>query len=217
MDKITIIAEQRERTGTRYARRLRAAGRMPGVIYGHKEDPVSISVDEREMLRHLHHGIRLFSVECDGKDQTCLIKDLQFGFLGDDVVHIDLTRVDLNEEVDTQVSLNFHGDAVGLKTVGSIFRTVRDALEIHCKVSDIPSEIVVDVTDLDVGNHLAAKDIVLPDGVELSGNPNAVICRIPVVKEVSDETEADAADLLIDGEAPADGADAPAAGSDDDA
>ena len=96
----TINATTRDQLGTRYSKRLRKTGRLPGVIYGHKANPVAISVDEKETLTVLKKGAHVINVAIDGKQpETCLIKDLQFGYLGDNVIHVDFARVDLNEEV----------------------------------------------------------------------------------------------------------------------
>ena len=106
----TISAEKRERLGSRYAQRLRKSGRLPAVIYGHGSDPVSVSVDEKTTLAHLHHGRHVLNVEIDGEDaETCLVKDLQFGWLGDDLIHVDLTRVNLDQEVDHDESDESNG------------------------------------------------------------------------------------------------------------
>lgn len=210
METPVITGKKRDRVGTRYSRRLRAAGQMPAVVYGHKEDPVAISVDENEMLRHLHHGSRLFTVEIDGDEQTCLVKDLQFDHLGTDVIHVDLSRVDLTEEVEVAVSIHFTGEAVGLKTAGSIFRTVNDSISIRCLVSSIPSEVAVDVSGLDVGDFLAAGSVELPEGVQLATEPDLVICRISTVA-VEEEAPAEGEE----GEEVATEESAPAAGDDE--
>ena len=89
----TVAATLRERLGTRYTRRLRAQGLLPVVIYGHGEKPVSAAVNAKEMLGHLHHGSHVITVALGGASQTCLVKDLQFGYLGDNVIHVDLARV----------------------------------------------------------------------------------------------------------------------------
>ena len=93
-DTPTISATSRERTGTRYSQRLRKQGRLPAVIYGHKKTPISVSVDEKEILTLLHSGAHVLEVKVEGgSKETCLVKDLQFGYLGDNVIHVDFARV----------------------------------------------------------------------------------------------------------------------------
>ena len=102
-DTPTITAEPRERVGSRYSQRLRQNGRLPAVIYGHKTDPVAVSVGEEETLHHLHQGTIVMNVNIDGAGtETCLVKDLQFGFMGDDVIHVDFARVNLDQTVTKQ-------------------------------------------------------------------------------------------------------------------
>ena len=188
METPVVIAKKRDRTGTRYARRLRAAGLLPAVLYGHKKEPVALSVDEREMLRYLEHGVRLFNVDIEGEVQaTCLVKDLQFGYLGNDVIHMDLSRVDLTEEVEVTVAVHFIGDAVGLKTAGAIFRTVNDSVVIRCQVQAIPSEVPVDISSLEVGDFVTAGDVTIPAGTALVTDPSRVLCRISMVAEEVEE------------------------------
>ena len=101
----TITAQTRDRVGGRYAERLRSAGRLPGVIYGHKIAPVSVSVDAKEILTLIQHGAHAMYLDIEGgSKETCLVKDLQYGYLGDDVIHVDFARVDLNEEVNVHVA-----------------------------------------------------------------------------------------------------------------
>ncbi len=105
-----IEAERREKVGSVYAQRLRKAGRLPAVIYGHKQDPVAVSVDEKEILAHLNHGTHVLDIAVKGAgSETVLVKDLQFGYLGDNVMHVDFARVDLEEEVTVLVTLLFSG------------------------------------------------------------------------------------------------------------
>ncbi len=188
MDTPVVVAKKRDRIGTRYARRLRAAGQLPAVLYGHKQEPLALSVDEREMLRYLEHGVRLFNVDIEGEVQaTCLVKDLQFGYLGNDVIHMDLSRVDLTEEVEVQVPVHFIGEAVGLKEAGAIFRTVNDVVIIRCQVQSIPTNVPVDISGLEVGVHMTAGDVTIPEDAVLVTAPDLVLCRISMVAEEVEE------------------------------
>ena len=116
-DTPKISAQTREKVGTRYSRRLRQEGRLPAVIYGHKSNPVAISVDETETISHITHGAHVMEIDVDGGNiETCLVKDLQFGYLGDNVVHVDFTRVDLDEIVTIIVKLDLRGQLGALST-----------------------------------------------------------------------------------------------------
>jgi len=183
----TLQAQRRERLGTRYARRLRLAGRLPAVIYGHKTDPLSVSLDEKQVLTTLKQGVHVLNVAIDGgATETCLIKDLQFGFLGDNVVHVDLARVDLDEVVEVKVHLNYYGLPEAAKKPGTIMVHDLTELEVSCKVRDIPGDIRVDLTKM--GEDYFAKDVTLPAGVTLAIPAETIISHIEVVKEEIEET-----------------------------
>ena len=188
----TITAQTRERTGTRFSQRLRKAGRLPAVIYGHKSDPVSISLDEKEILLHLHHGSHVVNVTIEGgKTETCLVKELQFGYLGDNIIHLDLARVDLDEEVHVQVHLNFIGKSTEAQKVGAIVSHPITELEVICKVSAIPGEIKVDSSKME-GTIFTVGDIELPSSVRTEVKPDTPILTISFIHEeeaVGEEVE----------------------------
>ena len=188
----TITAQPRERTGTRFSQRLRKSGRLPAVIYGHKSDPVSISVDEKEMLIHLHHGSHVVNVTIEGgKTETCLVKDLQFGYLGDNVIHLDLARVNLDEEVHVQVHLNFTGKSEESQKPGAIVSHPITELEVICKVSAIPGEIKVDSSNME-GAIFTVGDIELPPDVRTEIKPDTPVLTVSFIHEeeaVGEEVE----------------------------
>lgn len=188
----TITAQTRERTGTRFSQRLRKSGRLPAVIYGHKSDPVSISVDEKEMLLHLHHGSHVVNVTIEGgKTETCLVKELQFGYLGDNIIHLDLARVDLDEEVHVQVHLNFVGTSSEAQKAGAIVSHPVTELEVVCKVNAIPEDIKVDTSKME-GTIFTVGEIELPPGVRTEVKPDTPILTISFIHEeeaVGEEVE----------------------------
>lgn len=194
----TLTAEKRDRLGTRYARRIRAAGKLPAVMYGHGKDPLAITVEGKDTLSHLEAGQRVFKVDVEGAEETCIVKDLQFGYLGTDVIHIDLGRIDLKEEVTTNVALHFTGTPVGLKEEGAILRTVADAISVRCKAGDIPSEgITVDISELEANAMMTAGEISLPPGLVLAADPESAICRVAIVAE---EVTEEVPEELVEGE-----------------
>lgn len=180
----TISAQLRDRLGTRYAQRLRKQGRLPGVIYGHKIDPVHVSVDEKEVLTHLHHGAHVLNVNVEnGQPQTCLVKDIQFGYLGDNVVHLDLTRVDLDEEVTVHVHLKFTGQAK-TAAAGAVMSTPISELEVICRVTDIPEEIRVDLSKME--DVFTVGDLELPEGVRTELDADTPIAVLSYVAEAEE-------------------------------
>ncbi len=178
-----LEAVPREKVGTTYARRLRKQGRLPAVIYGHKKDPVAISIDEKEILIHLRHGTHVLAIDVEGAGaQTCLVKDLQFGFLGNDVIHVDFARVDLEEEVNVQVQLNFMGQSVAAQESGAILSHDMMSLEVICRVNEIPEEIKVDLAIMGEGMLLTVGDITLPPGVRAAADATTLVSQVTFVK-----------------------------------
>ena len=196
----TVAATLRERLGTRYTRRLRAQGLLPVVIYGHGEKPVSAAVNAKELLGHLRHGSHVITVALDGASQTCLVKDLQFGYLGDDVIHADFARVNLDEIVRVNVRIEFFGECAAAKKPGAVLTHDMAELAINCKVRDIPESVRADLSAMQ-GEMLSASDLKLPAGITLAIDPHAPVARVITIAE---EAAGEAA-------APASGEAAPAA------
>jgi len=183
----TLSAAPRDRVGTHSARRLRKKGRLPAVIYGHKKDPVSVSIDEKETLGILRHGSHVVNLSVEGgKVETCLIKELQFGYLGDNVIHVDFARVDLNEEVEVHVHIRFVGEPAVAKKPGNVLSHDLTELEVVCAVSAIPGEIVADISEMT--DTFTVEELKLPEGVRAVTSADAVIARISQVREEEDET-----------------------------
>ncbi len=186
----TIAATLRDRLGSRYAQRLRKIGRMPAVIYGHKTDPVAISVDEKEVLALLRHGAHVVNVAIEGQQpETCLVKELQFGYLGDNVIHIDFARVNLSEEVHVNVHLRFVGEPAAAKQAGAVLTHPMTELEVICKVADIPDEIKVDLTKM-VDDVLTVGDIQLPPNVRTAVPVSEIVAQVTTVAEEVEAPEA---------------------------
>jgi large subunit ribosomal protein L25 len=191
----TITAMQRDRVGTRYSRRLRQEGKLPAVIYGHGSDPMSIAVDSKETLAILHHGAHVLNIAVDGAStETCLVKDLQFGYLGDDVVHVDFARVNLDETVQVLVRLEIIGEVAGAKSGNAIMITDLNEIEVSCAVRSIPEFIRVDLGAFE--DSVNVGELTLPEGVTAVTSAETSVIRLQVkgdADEDSDETTDSAA------------------------
>jgi large subunit ribosomal protein L25 len=178
-----IPVQPRERTGGRYSARLRQAGRLPAVIYGHKQAPVHVSVDYRQVRDLLRTKTHLLEVVLDEKPQPVLVKDIQWDHLGSDILHLDLTRVDLTERVTVRVELVLTGEAEGLKEEGAILEHPLSHVQIECLATQIPEKLTLDVTNLKVGEVMTAKDLHLPAGITTTLDPNTALATISVIAE----------------------------------
>ncbi len=192
-----LHGSKRDKIGTRYAQRDRASGKLPGVIYGHKLDPVAITLDAKDTLSHIKKGEKVFQIAVDeAKPETVLLKDLQFGHLGDNIIHADFARVDLTERVQTRVHLTFIGEAKGLKRSGAVLVKQLNDIELDVQVSNIVEAIEVDISGLDVGESIKARDVQLPvPTMKLLTDPEAIVVQIETAaEEVADEaSDTDAA------------------------
>ena len=180
--------ELRKESGSKEAARLRKEGKLPAIVYGHKKDPVSIVLDTHEFVEELHHGHRLFTVELPDGKQSLLLKDLQYDYLGSQVIHADLVRVDLSERVVVKVPLELRGQAKG-SAHGGILDELFDHLEIECPVMEIPSSIPVIVRDLDIGDSISAGQIPLPPNCVLKTDSRALVINCHEVVEVQTTEE----------------------------
>jgi large subunit ribosomal protein L25 len=195
----TLSVERRDKTGSRYARRERDRGRLPAVLYGHGKDPVALSLDAKEAIRFFELGEKVFNISLatEGKEQAVLLKDLQFDYLGTNIVHVDLARVDLTEEIEAQVHLHFVGEAKGAKALGAVFQTLYDYIPVKCTVAALPDEIIVNVTNVTADEPLHVSDLNIPEGVEVQLEPDDIVATISLAAAMPEPAESE----TIEGEA----------------
>jgi large subunit ribosomal protein L25 len=190
---LPLKAELREQTGSKSASKVRKSGRIPATVYGHKQEPVSISLDAHNFIEELHHGHRLMDVQIDKSKQKMIVKDVQYDHLGKDIIHVDMMRVDETEIVKVTVPLELKGTAKGTHE-GGIIEEHTAHLEIECRATDIPESIVVSVKEMNIGDSLHASDIILPEGVKLISPPETLLvtCHLVAVAKTAEEIEAEA-------------------------
>jgi large subunit ribosomal protein L25 len=218
---IELAVKTRNERGSRANKRLRDAGLVPGVIYGHKEEVRSITLPRRDLAQHLSKGAHLFSLALDGQNETVLIKEVQYDHLGLNVLHVDFTRVDLHERVTVTVALELKGTPKG-EADGGVLTQVIAALEIECVVTEIPEVIRHNVSEMALDDVLHIKDIKLPEGVKCLQDGELIVATVREVKEevVAEVVEAAPGEPEVigrkaaeEGEEGVEGAAAPAAGA----
>lgn len=202
-EKAPILkATKRERLGSRYAARSRAAGKLPGVIYGHGQAPVAVDFEGKDAVDHIEKGEKVFRLELGGESagQVMLLKEVQFDYLGDTIVHADFARVDLNERVKTKVHVELRGEPIGLKIAGAILMHPTNEIEIECRVADLPDVITLDISGLELNQSITADKVVLPvKDMKLLTDPHSIIAQIVEAKE---EVVAEAAAVGAEATAP---------------
>ena len=187
---LLLKAEVREHTGSKAVRKVRQKGRIPAIVYGHKKEPAAISLDAHDFAEGLHHGHRLMDIQVGRKKEKMIVKELQYDYLGKDIIHADLMRVDMTESVKVTVPIELKGTAAGTHE-GGIIEEHADHLEIECRATDIPEKIVVLVKDVHVGGSLHAGDIELPDGMKLVSSPEMLLvtCHLVAAAKTTEEVE----------------------------
>ena len=195
--KIEVTAFPRTKEGKGASRRLRATGRVPGVIYGAGKDAQSVEFDHKALLRHLklevfHSSILDMSLE--GKKDRVLLRDFQMHPWKEQVQHVDFQRIDPKKKVHMAVPLHFMNAEIapGVKLGKGVVQHIINELEIQCLPDDLPEYIEVDLKDLELGHSIHVAELTLPKGVEplpklKVDNPSVVTVQVPkeiVVEEV---------------------------------
>lgn len=174
--------------GTSRMRRLRAAGKVPAVLYGHGEASVSLEVAPKEVWAAVRHGGKLVELKGD-VSESALIRAVQWDTYGKEMLHIDLMRVSATELVKTTVAIELKGTAIG-QTDGGVVQFILHEVEIECPAASIPDKLIVNINELRLGKVIHAAEIKLPSGAKLAGHGEAIVvqCMTP-----HDQAEAPAA------------------------
>lgn len=177
-EEVTLQAELRTANGSRAVRKLRQSGRIPGVVYGHKQPTVAISVDAEELDRiiRVQHA-RTLNLQLQGKTETVLIRDLQWDCLGKEMIHVDFLRKDASERVRVTVPVELRNTPKS--TGGGVLDQPTHILHVECAFKDIPKDpIRVDITDLTLGSPIHVKDLVLPPTLKVLDIPDQVVVQL---------------------------------------
>lgn len=178
-----IVAELREPGGKRSNRRLRDAGKIPAILYGHHQENVCLSLPADAVAAAIRHGTRLIQLAGAVKEQA-YIKQLQWDVWGKKVLHVDLTRVSAHERIRTEVPLELRGESPGVKLGGRLAQHLH-TLEIECEVDKIPEKIVVNIGHLNIGDSVTIKDLSVPQGAKILADADevVVVCHPPAGEE----------------------------------
>ena len=194
-EQMTLAAETREQVGKGASRLLRREGRVPAVIYGNKQEPLSIHVEEKALMRLLNTGHFMNSVVmvgAGGQQVRTLPKDVTFDVVTERPVHVDFLRIGAHSTVTVAVPVVFtdEDDAPGIKRDGGVLNVTRHEIEVVCDAAEIPGEITISLAGLEVGASIHISDVKLPNGVEPSiADRDFAIATIvpPTVPTAADE------------------------------
>lgn len=168
MSEMTLVAEANRVTGSRPAGRLRSENKIPAVVYGGNEGPISVCVARRDLrlaLSGSHGSHALINLKVDGTDHLVIVKEMQRNPVRNEVIHVDFLRVSRDAAVGAEVTINLVGDAHEVRLAGGKVEQQLFKLVISAKPEDIPADITVDVSTMKPGQILRAGEIELPVGV----------------------------------------------------
>ena len=191
----TLKAKNREAHGTRACRRLRAAGEIPAVVYGHAETPLAVQVSRGQLEEALRRRARMFELEVASKKDMVLLKEVQYDAFGSEIVHADFIRVAMDEAITLEVPIQMKGAP---KAEHAVLQQTLPSVQIQCLPKDIPDAIIALVGDLVLGQQLHVREITPPEGVKILTDPELIVATLTAILE---EVAAPAAAAPVEGEA----------------
>lgn len=203
MAELKLVAQGRTDTGKGVARKLRAAGSVPGVLYGHGAAPMPLVVDARELSRILHTGAGsnvLIDLQVDGSSHLAMPREIQRDRLRDLFVHVDFLEVSRDEKITVTVPIHVEGTAPGVKA-GGVLEHFLWEVEVECTPGSVPERIAVDISSLDIGDTLKVADLAAPSGATITSNPddNVIAVIVPQSRELPEDVAAAATAAAAEG------------------
>ena len=175
-DENKLVAEIRDQFGKGFARRIRAAGRIPAVIYGHGTDPQHVSLPGHEVALILRKANQVLDLQIEGKSQLALVKDVQKDPVRQIIEHLDLVVVRKGEKVTVDVPVHVEGESFA-GTIASLDATT---LSLEVEATHIPENVTVDIEGAEEGTQIFAKDVALPEGATLVSDPDTLVINVTV-------------------------------------
>jgi large subunit ribosomal protein L25 len=182
MAVIPLKGNRRETLGKGGARKARAAGDIPAVLYGHGEQPVAVSIQARELdlaLRAHKGGNPIVNLAVSGGEFTALIRDVQYDPLTHDILHLDFQHISLTETIEVKVAVHLTGLPLGVKDGGGILETILRELEVRCLPTAIPPSIQIDVSHLNIGDSVHVREVSVPDVTILNDGGETIATVVP--------------------------------------
>jgi large subunit ribosomal protein L25 len=188
-EQMVLATTRREERGSRAAGKLRKQGRLPAVLYGHKEETVSLTISAEELQNIIRHKARVVDLQSSGEPtQKALIREIQWDHLGKEVMHVDFERVSADERIHVSVPIELRGIAPGV-TGGGVLDQPLHSLAIECPAISVPESIRVNIGELQIGSAIHVHELHLPEGVTSMADADAVVVHV-TAKQVEPEAGA---------------------------
>lgn len=189
MEILELKAEKRTTKGSKAARKLRETGQIPAILYGHKEDNIMLSLKDTDFMRLLQTRTRMIWLAFENKKESALIKDVQHDNLSDGIIHVDFSRINLDERIKLRVFIEVYGDPIGVKEGGVLTHALKE-VEIECLPAIIPEKIKVNISSLGLGKALHVRELPQMEGIRYLPDAETVVVsvhQLTAEKAVSEE------------------------------
>jgi len=203
MASASLSAEARTETGKGVARKLRSAGRVPAVVYGHAREAQALSLQTRELeklLSSISTGSTVVELTLDGATTKTLIREVQRHPFKKQILHVDFQELVAGEKVTVEIPLVFVGIPEGVRLSGALLEQILHSIEVLVDPANIPNHIDVDVTNLAMGHSLHVNELSLPAGLEVLTEQDATVCAVVAPRAVVEETPAEGAEVVAEPE-----------------
>lgn len=192
-DAVTISVEARDPaknkgTGSRVSRKLRAKGKIPAIIYGHKVAAQPITISRDDVWQMVKKSTHLAQLKIGESTEMVLVRDVQWDHLGKEIIHLDFARVSADESIHTEVKLELHGTAPGVAE-GGVLDFVIHTLEVTCRANAIPDSIRVIIDDLHINSAIHVRDLKLPEGVTTEVEGDLTVVHVTTPRAAAEVTE----------------------------
>lgn len=175
-EAVILVTEKREGRGSRKAEKLRRQGKVPGVLYGHKQEAMSFSVDHDLLMQVVKSGARVVDIQAGATAEKAQIMELQYDHLGKDVLHVDLKRVSADERIEVKVRVELKGIAPG--AAKGVLDFQLHSMNIECPAISVPDALRVNIGELQVGQAIHIKEVPLPAGVVALDDPDLIVVQV---------------------------------------
>ncbi len=191
-----LVAEKREEKGKAAVRRLRRSGKVPVVVYGEEINPQPLSIDSHDLEMLLRKNISVISLKFDNMSQDVIIREVQHHPVKESIIHVDFFTLKKGHKVEMTIPVQFIGSAVGVKTGGN-FSILKHEVSISVFPKDIPDFVEVNIDDLDIGDSIRVRDLVI-ENVEFLDGENESVCHVVAPKAVEEVIPEGEEDEILD-------------------
>jgi large subunit ribosomal protein L25 len=189
---MNINAKSREGIGKKLAKQLRREGKIPAIIYGERKDAIPISIelaDIKAILKSEKGENTVLKIHRDNIEIDAMLKEIQYDYLSDHIIHADFLRLDLAKPITAWVPIVAKGEPIGIKLEDGVFDFITRELQVKCMATKIPKEIVVEISGLHAGHSIKAQDLEMGEEIQLVSDPHRAICAVTSKVKAAPEEE----------------------------